>query len=110
MRCPWGFPAPPRGEGASQITLITRLPRLLRSRQAQLFSAVSSQRGLPSVLICRPIIGSLIRPVPVGGYARLVPRRDAEAMAGELLWVAADPEQALKGREYVVREWDSKKA
>src|ERR1019366_309037 len=48
------------------------------------------------------------------GYARLVPRRDAEAMARELLWVAANPEparaQALRGRDYVVRKWESHKA
>ncbi len=48
------------------------------------------------------------------GFARLTPRRDAHAMADELLWVAAHPEearaQALRGREYVVREWNRAKA
>ncbi len=48
------------------------------------------------------------------GYARLAPRCDSAAMARELLWVAANPaaarDQALGGRDYVTREWDSRKA
>ncbi len=52
--------------------------------------------------------------VQLPGYARLTPRRDAGAMAGELLWVASHPEearaQALRGREYVTREWSRAKA
>lgn len=52
--------------------------------------------------------------VQLEGYARLVPRGDAEAMAAELLWVARHPQaaraQALRGREYVVREWERTKA
>jgi glycosyltransferase involved in cell wall biosynthesis len=52
--------------------------------------------------------------VQLDGCARLVARRDSAAMAAELLWIAAHPEparaQALKGREYVMREWDSAKA
>jgi hypothetical protein len=52
--------------------------------------------------------------IQLAGYARLVPRRDATAMAKELVWVAAHRDearaQALRGREYVVREWDREKA
>lgn len=52
--------------------------------------------------------------VQLKGYARLAPRRDAQAMAEELLWVATNREearaQALEGREYVRREWDSRHA
>lgn len=48
------------------------------------------------------------------GYARLVPRRGAEAMADELMWIAHNPQvartQALRGREYVMRDWDRSKA
>jgi glycosyltransferase involved in cell wall biosynthesis len=48
------------------------------------------------------------------GYARLVGRRDHAGMAEELLWIAAHRSearaQALRGRDYVVREWDSRKA
>ncbi len=52
--------------------------------------------------------------VQLNGFARLVPRGDAIAMADELLWIAANPvparDQALRGREYVVREWARDKA
>jgi glycosyltransferase involved in cell wall biosynthesis len=52
--------------------------------------------------------------VQLNGFARLVPRRDARAMAEELLWIAANPPlargQALHGREYVLREWSRGKA
>jgi len=52
--------------------------------------------------------------VAAKGYARFAPRRDAGAMAREILWVAQNPEsaraQALRGREYVVREWSREKA
>ncbi len=52
--------------------------------------------------------------VQLEGYARLTPRRDAAAMADELLWIARNPsaarDQALRGREYVVREWERTKA
>lgn len=47
--------------------------------------------------------------VQLDGYAQLTPRRDDEAMAAALLWVAKNPEraraQALKGRTYVQAEW-----
>ena len=44
------------------------------------------------------------------GYARLFPRGDDAAAAEQLAWVAANPEearaQALRGREFVAREWN----
>ena len=52
--------------------------------------------------------------VQLKGYARLTPRRDAEAMANEFLWIAANPDearaQALRGREHVEREWSRERA
>jgi glycosyltransferase involved in cell wall biosynthesis len=52
--------------------------------------------------------------VQLDGYARLTPRRDAEAMAEQFQWVAAHPAearaQALKGREHVLQEWNRDKA
>ena len=52
--------------------------------------------------------------VQLDGYARLVPCRDPNTMAHELLWIAKHREeavtQALKGREYVIREWNRQKA
>jgi D-inositol-3-phosphate glycosyltransferase len=57
-------------------------------------------------------VGGMAR--QLDGYARLVRRRDDAEMAEELLWIATHPsearEQALHGRDYVVREWDSRKA
>jgi D-inositol-3-phosphate glycosyltransferase len=52
--------------------------------------------------------------VQLKGYARLTPRRAADAMAEQFLWVAANPQparsQALEGREYVKKEWDHRRA
>jgi glycosyltransferase involved in cell wall biosynthesis len=52
--------------------------------------------------------------VQLNGYAQLTPRRDADAMADALSWVAANPAearaQALRGREYVLAEWTRQKA
>ena len=52
--------------------------------------------------------------VQLEGYARLVPRRDADAMARELLWIGGNRDaavaQAMKGREYILREWRREKA
>lgn len=52
--------------------------------------------------------------VQLKGYARLTPRRDAEAMAEQFLWIAANGEEAraeaLRGREYVCRLWERRKA
>jgi glycosyltransferase involved in cell wall biosynthesis len=47
--------------------------------------------------------------VQLKGYAQLTPRRDADAMAAALHWVANNPvearRQALEGRAYVQAEW-----
>jgi glycosyltransferase involved in cell wall biosynthesis len=52
--------------------------------------------------------------VQLKGYARLTLRQDAQAMGEELLWVAGHREeareQALRGREYILREWNRRKA
>ncbi len=52
--------------------------------------------------------------VQLRGYARLVPRRNPLALADALVWIASHPdearEQALRGRDYVVREWERSKA
>jgi len=52
--------------------------------------------------------------IALRGVARLTPRRDATAMARELVWIARHREearaQALQGREMVRREWSREKA
>jgi glycosyltransferase involved in cell wall biosynthesis len=65
--------------------------------------------GIP--VVCTAV-GGMARIMP--GYARLTPKRDAEAMAREFLWVSAHPAQsraqALQGRELVCREWSRERA
>ena len=71
---------------------------------------------LESLACATPVVATDIggMAVQLKGYARLVPRRDAEAMADQFLWIADNPAearaQAQRGREYVVREWDRRKA
>jgi len=52
--------------------------------------------------------------VQLRGYAQLTPRRDVEAMAKAISWVAQHPaearDQALKGSEYVSANWRREKA
>jgi glycosyltransferase involved in cell wall biosynthesis len=52
--------------------------------------------------------------VQLNGYAQLTPRRDADAMAKAILWVAQNPEaaraQAMKGCAYVSANWRREKA
>lgn len=52
--------------------------------------------------------------VQLKGLAQLTPRRDADAMADAMLWVARNPAearaQAARGRDYVVAEWNRQKA
>jgi glycosyltransferase involved in cell wall biosynthesis len=64
--------------------------------------------GIPAVCTA---VGGLAH---LAEYARLTPRRDPAAMSRELLWMAANHEQAMaqamRGREYVVRKWSREKA
>ncbi len=52
--------------------------------------------------------------VQLQGYASLVPRQDFQQMAKAIECVAKQPkparDQAMRGREYVVREWNHQKA
>jgi glycosyltransferase involved in cell wall biosynthesis len=62
-------------------------------------------------VVCTAVGGMQVQ---LQGYARLTPRRDPEAMCEEFLWVAARPAearaQAMRGRQYVIEQWDRKKA
>ena len=62
-------------------------------------------------LVCSEVGGMAVQ---LAGYARFAPRQDAEAMARQFLWVAENAEsaraQALRGREYVLRDWNREKA
>jgi glycosyltransferase involved in cell wall biosynthesis len=71
---------------------------------------------LEALACALPVIATAVggMGVQLPGVARLVPRCDAHAMAQQILWVAAHPEeaaaQALRGREFVAREWNRDKA
>jgi glycosyltransferase involved in cell wall biosynthesis len=62
-------------------------------------------------VVCSAVGGMQVQ---LQGYARLTPRRDPEAMSEQFLWIASHREearaQALRGREYVERDWNSDKA
>jgi len=62
-------------------------------------------------VVCTAVGGMQVQ---LQGYARLTPRRDPEAMCEEFLWVAAHPAEAraraMRGRQYVVEQWDREKA
>jgi glycosyltransferase involved in cell wall biosynthesis len=61
--------------------------------------------GLP---VAASEVGGMADVLP--GFARLFPRGDDAAAAEQLAWVAANPAearaQALRGREFVAREWN----
>lgn len=52
--------------------------------------------------------------VQLKGYARLTPKRDAEAMCQQFLWIAENRAearaQAMRGREHIIKEWRKEKA
>jgi len=52
--------------------------------------------------------------VQLAGVAQLTPRQDPQAMADAFLWIAANPdaarEQAMRGRDLILREWSREKA
>lgn len=70
---------------------------------------------LESLACGTPVVATAVGGmVHLEGVARLTPRRDPEAMAEALCWVASHPEaargQALRGRDMVVRDWSRAKA
>ena len=98
---------------------ITEVPDYFRSADVMALgslaegAAYSTLEALSSgtPVVCTDVGGMRVQ---LKGYARLTPRQDAEAMCNEFLWIAANRqaavEQALKGRQYVIRDWNSKKA
>jgi glycosyltransferase involved in cell wall biosynthesis len=90
-------------------------------RAADVLAQASLAEGLGLAPLEALACGVPVAATAVGGMAltlagrgRLSPRRDAPAMAEQLLWIAAHHDearaQALAGREYVVREWNRTKA
>jgi glycosyltransferase involved in cell wall biosynthesis len=98
---------------------VTEVPDYFRSADVMALASLAEGAAYSTLeaLSCgTPVVCTAVggMQVQLGGYARLTPRQDAEAMSNEFLWIAAHArearEQALGGREYVVREWNSKKA
>jgi glycosyltransferase involved in cell wall biosynthesis len=89
-------------------------------RAADVVAQASLAEGLGLALAESLACGTPVVATAVGGmavfedYVRMVGAGDSDAMARELLWIAANPEparaQALRGREYVAREWSHEKA
>ena len=98
---------------------ITEVHRFFQAADALALASLAEGLGispLESLACGTPVVATAVggMAVELEGYARLVPRRDADAMARELLWIAANRDaanaQALKGRDHVVREWRREKA
>jgi glycosyltransferase involved in cell wall biosynthesis len=70
---------------------------------------------LEALAVGTPVIATDIggMAVQLNGHAQLTPRRDPDAMARAMRWVAEHPSdaraQALRGREYVRANWDRQK-
>ena len=105
--------------GRPAVHPITELHRYYGASDvlAQASLAENAAMSTLEALACGiPVVASAVggMAAQLEGYARLVPRRDAQAMAEQILWVAANPEeaslQALEGRKYIIREWERKKA
>jgi glycosyltransferase involved in cell wall biosynthesis len=98
---------------------IAELPGYLKA--ADLLAQASLAEGagfspLEALACGTPVVASAVGGMAIllKGYARLTPRRDADAMADEILWVARNRQaaraQALAGREFIVSEWNREKA
>jgi glycosyltransferase involved in cell wall biosynthesis len=98
---------------------VTEVPDYFRSADVMALASLAEGAAYSTLealacgtsVVCTAVGGMQVQ---LDGYARLTPRRDAEAMSNEFLWIAAHREQAreqaLRGRDYVIREWNSKKA
>ncbi len=98
---------------------VTEVPDYFRSADVMALASLAEGAAYSTLeaLACgTPVVCTAVggMQVQLEGYARLTPRRDAEAMSNEFLWIAAHREearaQALRGREYIQREWNCKKA
>lgn len=98
---------------------MTEVADYFRAADAMALASLAEGVGYSTLeaLACgTPVVATAVGGMAVllRGFARLTPRRDPHAMADEFLWVAAHPEaargQALRGRDYVAREWNRAKA
>ncbi len=105
--------------GRPAVNPITEVNSFFQAADVTTLASLAEGLGispLESLACGTPVVATAVggMAVQLDGYARLVPRRDADAMARELLWIAgnrdAAREQAMTGRDYVLREWRREKA
>jgi glycosyltransferase involved in cell wall biosynthesis len=105
--------------GRPAVHPMGELPDYFRAVDAMALASLAEGAAYSTLeaLACgTPVVATAVggMAVQLNGFARLTPRRDAEAMANEILWIAAHAadarEQALRGREHVCRNWSRRKA
>lgn len=98
---------------------VAEVPEYFRSANVMALASLAEGAAYSTLeaLACgTPVVCTAVggMKVQLDGYARLTPRRDAESMCNQFLWIATHRDearqQALRGREYVAREWNSRKA
>jgi D-inositol-3-phosphate glycosyltransferase len=98
---------------------VTEVPDYFRAADVMALASLAEGAAfstLEALAAGTPVVATAVggMAVQLDGYARLTPRQDADAMAEQFLWIAANRvearAQALRGREYVIREWRSEKA
>jgi glycosyltransferase involved in cell wall biosynthesis len=106
--------------GGPALHPMTEVADVFRAADVMALASLAEGCGVSPLeaLSCgTPVVATAVggMAVHLAGHARLTPRRDPEAMARELLWVAANPDaaraQAVRAREtYIVPEWSREKA
>ena len=106
-------------QGRPAVHPMKELADYLRAADALVQASLAEGLGFSPLeaLACQtPVVATLVGGMAahLGAYARLTPRRDAEAMTRAFLEIGADSEaaraQARAGREYVGREWSRERA
>lgn len=105
--------------GRPAVNPITEVNRFFQAADVMALASLAEGLGISPLeaLACgTPVVATAVGGMvgQLKGYARLVPRRDAEAMARELLWIARNRDaavtQAMNGRDFILREWGREKA
>jgi glycosyltransferase involved in cell wall biosynthesis len=105
--------------GRPAVHPVTDMPDFFRAADAAALASLAEGAAfstLESLACGTPLVATAVggMAVQLEGYARLTPRRDAGAMARELLWIAHHPAearaQALLGRQHVCEQWSRAKA
>jgi D-inositol-3-phosphate glycosyltransferase len=105
--------------GRPAVHPMTEMPDFFRAADAAALASLAEGAAFSTLeaLACgTPLVATAVggMAVQLEGFARLTPRRDATAMARELLWIAGHPAQAraqaLAGRQHVCEHWSRARA